>query len=72
MPELARFLHALRYLTQRNKEMSFMYSPVFPSVKTNAFFFFETETRKKDKKAATFMMTLSVIGIFLFAGFTPL
>ena len=49
-----------------------MYSPVFPSVKTNAFFFFETETRKKDKKAATFMMTLSVIGIFMFAGFTPL
>ena len=49
-----------------------MYSPVFPSVKTNAFFFFETETRRKDKQLTTFMMSLSVISIFMIAGFTPL
>ncbi|XDZ66836.1 hypothetical protein AB8880_05470 [Alphaproteobacteria bacterium LSUCC0684] len=49
-----------------------MYSPVFPSVKTNAFFFFETETRRKDRQAKTLMMTLSVIAIFMFAGFAPL
>jgi len=49
-----------------------MYTPVFPSLKTNAFYFFETESRKKDRIIARIMSIMVSMSILLVAGFAPI
>jgi len=49
-----------------------MYTPVFPSLKTNAFYFFETESRKKDRIIERIMSIFVSISILLVAGFAPI
>jgi len=49
-----------------------MYTPVFPSMKTNAFYFFETESRKKDRHIARFFTSMVSMSILLVAGFSPI
>ena len=48
-----------------------MYTPVFPSLKTNAVYFFETESRKK-RYIARIMSGMVSMSILLVAGFAPI
>jgi len=49
-----------------------MYTPVFPSLKTNAVYFFETESRKKDRYITRIMSGMVSMSILLVAGFAPI
>jgi len=49
-----------------------MYTPVFPSLKTNAVYFCETESRKKDRVIARIMSSMVSMSILLVAGFAPI